>query len=362
MRDADRLMQQAIADGVFPGAVLLVSKTGTTALSESYGYIDGTGRLPVTPGTVFDLASLTKPLATTPAVMKLVGEKKIGLSDSLASILPHFSGTDKASITVRHLLCHTSGLPDYRPLYLKLGGAVPERRTDLCRRYLVETPLIHPIGKETVYSDLGFMILQWVVEAVSGRHLDRLTAEEIYRPMGISDLFYVNRRFPRPDRRYAATEKCPWRGRLLQGEVHDENAWILEGVAGHAGLFGTAGAVNHLLWRLIEVYKGGSPEDLFLNQALVRDFFSRQPGTERVLGFDTPSQTGASCGRHFSGHTVGHLGFTGTSFWVDLERTVVVVLLTNRVHPTRENVRIRAFRPQLHDAVMAAMVGTAGSG
>lgn len=361
MKQVNRLMKQAVATGVFPGAVLVVSQSDSIIFSKAYGYTDGSSRFPVTTYTVFDLASLTKPLATTLVVMKLLEENKLDLSDRLGSILPQFGNIGKGLITIRHLLCHNSGLPDYQPYYLELKNSPLESRTTILRDRLLELPLLHPIGEHTLYSDLGFMILRWIVETVSGRCLDHMAAEDIYRPLGLSDLFFIDQRLPSKDRSYAATEECPWRKKTLEGEVHDDNAWILGGVEGHAGLFGTAPDVNRLLGKMLTVYHGGASV-LFLNQHILRRFFSRQPDSDRALGFDTPSLTDSSCGHLFSKHTIGHLGFTGTSFWVDLDKAVTVVLLTNRVHPTRENIRIRSFRPLLHDAVMEAATRQAGAG
>jgi len=355
MRDVDRLMIQAVTEQVFPGAVLLVAKDGSILLNRAYGHTDGTGALPVEPDTVFDLASLTKPLATTLAVMKLAGEGILGINDTIPSILPSLQGTDKEGITVRNLLCHNSGLPDYYPFYPELDRSPLEERASLLRARLLGIPVERPPGVETVYSDLGFMILRWIIESLAGKPLDRLVGEEIYQPLGISDLFYIDRRYPPPQRQYAATEKCSWRKRVLRGEVHDENAWAVGGVEGHAGLFGTAGAVNRLLWFMLMSYYGRDSE-LFLKEELVQQFLSRQPDSERALGFDTPSETGSSCGRCFSRHSIGHLGFTGTSFWVDLDHSLSVVLLTNRIHPSREDTRIRSLRPILHDTVFRAFV------
>ena len=361
MKQVDHLMKKAVAAGVFPGAVLVVSQSDSIIFSKAYGYTDGNSKFPVTTDTVFDLASLSKPLATTLAVMKLIEENRLDLSDRLGSVLPQFRNTGKGSITIRHLLCHNSGLADNHPYYLELRNFPLETRTTILRNRLLELPLSHPIGEHTLYSDLGFMILRWIVETVSGRRLDHMVLEDIYRPLGLFDLFYIDQRLPSPDRSYAATEKCPWRKRTLEGEVHDDNAWILGGVEGHAGLFGTAPDVNSLLGKMLTVYHGG-PSVLFLNQQILQHFFSRQADSGRAIGFDTPSPTDSSCGHLFSEHTIGHLGFTGTSFWMDLDRAVTIVLLTNRVHPTRENVKIRSFRPLLHDAVMETVVRSLGTG
>jgi CubicO group peptidase (beta-lactamase class C family) len=208
-----------------------------------------------------------------------------------------------------------------------------------------------------IYSDLGFMILEWMIEHVSGKRLDCFASEMIYNPLGVDNLFFVdlhtNRKWRAP---FAATEQCPWRKILLSGQVHDENAYVVGGIEGHAGLFGTAAAVYTLVRKLLSAYQGRDSDNLFQTK-IVRLFFKRLPKSDKALGFDMPSLKDSSAGHHFSANSVGHLGFTGTSFWMDLDRSVIVILLTNRVHPSRDNVAIKAFRPALHDAVMQCLLG-----
>lgn len=351
MTPVDSLMEQATTQGIFPGGVLLVSRNDTILFLEAYGTTNLYEAAATTRRTLFDLASLTKPLATTLAIMKLIHEGKLQLDDHLGSLLPFFKGTEKEKITIRHLLCHNGGIPDYRPYYLELGKLPADKRQHALRTLLVQEPLENPVGKMTVYSDLGFMILRWVVETVSGRRLNRIVTEDIYRPLGLLNLGFADPGSPLFRSNVAATERCPWRNALMQGEVHDENAWVVGGVEGHAGLFGTAADVNNLLWRLLAVYYGESDPALF-DRSLLQQFFTQQVGSDRALGFDTPSPPDASCGDHFSARSIGHLGFTGTSFWIDLDRSVAIILLTNRVHPSRDNIKIRAFRPKLHNIIM----------
>jgi len=350
MKQVESLMRQAVDDGVFPGGVLLVSTAGAVVFFEAYGYADIFARRKMKRDTVFDLASLTKPLATTLAVMQLISKGKLELDSELSSLLPRFKNTDKSRIIVRHLLRHDSGLPDYRPYYENLRELPPTRRKTALQDLLVNEPLRHPVGKQTLYSDLGFMILGWIVEQVSGKRLDCFVSEEIYGPLGL-DLFFVDIGAGRRAAEFAATEQCPWRRILLDGNVHDDNAYVVGGVDGHAGLFGTAEAVHRLLMVLLSDFQDRSEARIF-NKELLKVFLQRQEGKRRALGFDTPALTDSSCGQYFSKRTVGHLGFTGTSFWMDLERSVMVILLTNRVHPSRENNLIKEFRPKLHDAVM----------
>lgn len=357
MESVARLMQQAVEKEVFPGGVLLVSQEGKTVFFDAFGFAHLTSRTAVTPETIFDLASLTKPLATTLAVMRLVQDNQIKLEQHLGHLLSEFKPTEKARIKLKHLLYHNSGLPDYRPYYKALEDIEEDSRRSALRKHLLREKLVNPVGKKDLYSDLGFMILAWIVERVSGRRLDHFVGDEIYHPLGLSHLFFIATDIGGNGDRgpFAATEHCPWRRKILEGQVHDENAYAVGGIEGHAGLFGTAGDINRLLIELLFTYHGRASAGLF-HRDLLHLFFKRLPGTDKALGFDTPSSTGSSCGSGFSQNSIGHLGFTGTSFWMDLERSVIVILLTNRVHPTRDNERIKEFRPELHDAVMNVIV------
>jgi CubicO group peptidase (beta-lactamase class C family) len=355
MEPVDRLMRQAIAEEIFPGGVLLVSKKGKTIFFSAYGVANLDSRAPVVPETIFDLASLTKPLATTLAVMWLVQHNRIKLEQRLGQLLIEFEHSDKAKVKLKHLLYHNSGLPDYRPYYEALNGVERDSRRKALRKQLVQEPRINPIGQTVVYSDLGFMILAWVVEHVAQRRLDHFVVDQIYQSLRINRLFFISDNIEDGRVSFAATENCPWRQKILEGQVHDENAYAVGGIEGHAGLFGAADDINRLLIELLFAYHGRTNTGLF-QQELLHQFFQRLPGTDKALGFDTPSLTGSSCGQGFSQNSIGHLGFTGTSFWMDLEQSVIVILLTNRVHPTRDNERIKKFRPELHDAVMNLIV------
>jgi len=345
-----KLIQTALEDKVFPGGVLLASKKGEVLVQEAFGRTDVNTKTLVSPDTIYDLASLTKPLATTLAVMHLVDISSLRLGQTLGNLLPECIGTDKAGITVEHLLAHQSGLPDYRPFWKELSGQTSLEKDAALKERLIQESLEYQIGESTLYSDLGFMFLRWVVEQVSGAEMHRLVENEIYAPLGIKDLFFPVAQEPALTR-YAATEMCSWRNRLIQGIVHDENAYALGGVDGHAGLFGTASGVHDLLLEMLLAYFGRSHKGV-LPQVLMRTFLNYDMGGERALGFDRPTPPGSSSGRYFNKNSVGHLGFTGTSFWMDLEQAIIVILLTNRIHPTRENDKIRIFRPVIHDAVM----------
>ncbi len=357
MEQVDRLMKEAIAGDVFPGGCLLVSKEESIVFSRSYGFANIFTRRSMTSDTIFDLASLTKPLATTLAVMLLVQEGKLDVDQELGSILPQFRNTGKEKIKIQNLLYHNSGLPDYKPYYETLKTIPSDERKNSLRRFLVQEPLVHPVGSKTVYSDLGFMVLSWLIETLVENRLDRFVKEKIYRPIGIENLYYLPIGSQFSSGWFAATEQCPWRNVLLEGAVHDDNAHVVGGVEGHSGLFGRAGDVHELLSVLLSAYHGTSVKRLF-KEDLVRTFFKRHGKSGRAMGFDVPSRPESSCGEYFSDNTVGHLGFTGTSFWMDLDRSVIVILLTNRVHPSRDNIKIRTFRPELHNSVMKSIINT----
>ena len=356
MKHVDKLMKEALSENVFPGSVLLIAKEDTILFHKAYGYANLFTRQEMTRETVFDLASLTKPLTTTLATITLIKENRLSLSQKLSEVLPQFGNSDKAEITIRQLLSHTSGYPDYRPYYKELNLLPPEIRSSALRDLLIKEPLAHPVGQQAVYSDLGFMVLRWIIETLAAERLDRFVTAHIYSPLGIKDLFFIDLDMPQETGHlFAATEKCPWRKRLIQGAVHDDNAFVMGGIDGHAGLFGTAQVVFRLLTVLLSAWHGSGESNLF-DSALLNRFFCRQTDSDRALGFDMPARTGSSSGRYFSDRTVGHLGFTGTSFWMDLDRSIVVIFLTNRVHPTRTNEKIKTFRPRIHDVIMQHLV------
>lgn len=351
---ADSLMQQAVKEGVFPGAVLLLQKEGTVLFHRAYGVTNLDTKRPVTIHTIFDLASLTKPLVTTLSILLLLQSNQLTLAQPIASVLPEFNKTGKEKITIRHLLGHTSGLPAHRDYYKVVSEKAPLHRRGALNALLAAEPLVHEIGSTFEYSDIGFMVLRWVLEKISGQRLDDFSRERIFRPLKIDDLFFVDLMTEKPSREYAAAERCPWRKILLEGNVSDENAFAVGGVDGHAGLFGTATAVAMIMEELVATYVGRINKGLFHRDLLPR-FFNRDPLSQRALGFDMPTGDAPSSGAFFSKNSVGHLGFTGTSIWSDLDRDITVVLLTNRVHPTRDNLKIKTFRPLIHDALMESL-------
>jgi CubicO group peptidase (beta-lactamase class C family) len=276
---------------------------------------------------------------------------QLKLEDPLGNLLWELKTSAMARITVEQLLAHRSGLPDYRPFYLSLQHLPLGQRTDALNRLLSETPLIYTTGQRTVYSDPGFMMLRWVIERMTDTRLHHFVEAEIFKPLGLADLFFIDSDRQVMAKNIAATETCSWRHALVEGSVHDENAFVVGGVDGHAGLFGTAEQVHDLLCEIQSAYYGVGFAGV-LRKEIVCEFLDYGKTAERALGFDRPSRQHSSSGRYFSKNSVGHLGFTGCSFWMDLDRAIIIVLLTNRIHPTRENEKIKTFRPVLHDEVM----------
>ena len=360
--------EEAAKQGVFPGAVLLVGRGEDVIYERAFGWRSLLpDRTPMVSSTIFDLASLTKPLATTLGVMLLVNEKKVHLDDRVTQFVPSFAN---APTKIRHLLNHTSGLPAWKPYYEKLIPYINSARTGFigsaaAKSYILgqvhrEAALSEP-GAQALYSDLGFMVLGEIIETISGTNLDVFFHDRISRHLKLRSTTFIDlsRCSTSPcqfeDDKIAPTELCPWRKRVLCGEVHDDNAFAVGGVAGHAGLFSSARDIHTVVAQLDRCLQGC---DSFLPQELIQEFFTKDdsvPGSTYALGWDTPAPEKSSSGMHFSHKSVGHLGFTGTSLWWDLEKNCHVVLLTNRVHPNRNNERIKQFRPKIHDLIMQAI-------
>jgi CubicO group peptidase (beta-lactamase class C family) len=367
----DREIEAAIGAGAFPGAVVLIARDGEVVHHRAYGVRTRDPEpAPMHPDTVFDLSSLTKPLAATFAFMLLVKERKVELDDRVTRFFPNFAVHGKIKVTFRSLLAHWSGLAAWRPFYKEIAKV--ERRGKLnfvasrgAKEWVYEQ--IHrerpeyETGTKSVYSDLGFMLLGELVELVTRMPLDRFCHERIFRPLGLRSTGFVDLSLMRAKQLapvtddIAPTERCGWRRKVLCGEVHDDNAYAMGGVAGHAGLFAPARDVHTILSHLRTCRLGG---DGLLPAELLREFWTRDgtvEGSTWALGWDMPHPGASSAGTHITPTSVGHLGYTGTSAWIDLERRAHVVLLTNRVHPTRDNDRIRAARPRIHDAVFEAL-------
>jgi CubicO group peptidase (beta-lactamase class C family) len=290
------------------------------------------------------MASLTKVVALTSVMMQLVEAGRVSLDAPVQRYLPNWTGTHKERVTVRHLLTHSSGLPAWRPVYKEATD------TASAMRLVYETPLDTLPGVRMVYSDLGAILLGEIVRAVTGERLDKYAAEHVFGPLKMTETRFLP---PASDSaRIAPTEIDPWRQRHLRGEVHDENAAALGGVSAHAGLF-SSGAD---LARLARAYLNGGTLDgaRTWSAATVRQFTTVQDSafSNRALGWETPTG-GNSAGHLMKRPAFGHTGFTGTSIWIDPAHDTFVILLTNRVNPTRANLKITRWRQQLADAVMS---------
>ena len=321
----DRIVRRGITGGGYPGASVIVGRRGYSVFEKGYGRLGwGSGSAAVVPDeSIYDLASLTKVVGTSTAAMILYDEGRLELDAPVSRYLPSFSGGTKDDVTIRHLLTHTSGLPAGRDLR-RLANNAWEART-----VVISTPLACRPGACQVYSDLGADVLGFAVEAIAGQGLDAFLDERVFTPLGMSDTHF---RPALTDRdRIAPTEVSSPRGYPLQGEVHDENAWALGGVAGHAGLFSTAADLS--LFAQMMLNRGTYNGVRIVSDSAVNRFTQRASG-KRALGWDTSDGEGTA-GMHMGERAYGHTGFTGTSLWIDPDRDLFVVLLTNRVHAPR---------------------------
>jgi CubicO group peptidase (beta-lactamase class C family) len=342
-----RVLDRAIADSAFPGAISVVGTREGPLTSYAVGRIDWrSDAQPPDENTLWDIASLTKVVGMTTAMMQLVEQGRVDLDAPVVRYLPEFVGVGKERVTIRDLLTHSSGLPSWRPLYKEAPTA------DSALALVFRTPLDTVPGARMVYSDLGAILLGKVVERVSGVSLDLYVARHITGPLGMTSTMY------RPDatlrERIAPTEFDPWRQRHIRGEVHDENAYMLGGISGHAGLFSTAADLT----RFARMILGGGRLDgvTIVKASTIAQFTAVQDPTlsHRALGWETPNGQN-SAGHRMSARAFGHTGFTGTSVWMDPERGVFVLLLTNRVNPSRQNTRIGLVRVALANAALAAL-------
>ncbi len=351
-------IEQAVTEGIFPGAVLLCAVNEDIIFHESFGMADIFEERRVERDALFDLASLTKPLATTLALSRLIKNNEIFSDQTIGSILGEFQGTDKAKITIDMLLRHTSGFPAYREYYKKIVQNRGNPRQYL-RRLLVSEPLENRPGECQVYSDLGFMVLSWIIETICCQRMDYFVYKEIFTPLGINDLFFIDltlkdKKLKKHQQKIVATQQCPWRKKILSGEVDDENAWAVGGVEGHAGLFGNAVSLHKLCCEILNALQNKPTK--VLSSDIIKALAQKNPHHRMAAGFDTPSKENSSSGRYYSKSSIGHLGFTGTSFWMDPETSVIVILLTNRGHPVRSNEGIRKFRGQIHDLIYSQLI------
>lgn len=340
------VLERGLADRAYPGAVAIVGDKREVIATVAVGRQDWAPSPRTDENTMWDLASLTKVIGTTTALMQLWAAHRVDLDAPVQRYLPEFVGPHKELVTVRHLLTHSSGMPAWRPLYKEATS--PANAIQL----LFQTPLDTLPGVRMVYSDLGAMLLGKIVERVSGEPLDVYVRRHVFAPLGMTSTMY--RPPARLLARIAPTERDPWRGRLVHGDVHDENAYYLGGVSGHAGLFSSAAD----LARFARMYLEGGQLDgaRIVTEAAIDTFTHVQDSTlsNRALGWEVPNGSN-SAGHKMSARAFGHTGFTGTSIWIDPARDLFVILLSNRVDPTRDNPRLGPVRVQLADALVSVV-------
>jgi len=333
---------QSQVDSAFPGAAIAVGYRDSVVLLAAVGHYGADDQRPVTPETIYDLASLTKVIGLTTAAMMLVDSGKLDLDAPVQRYVPAFQGVNKERVMIRHLLTHSSGMPAWRPLYA-------EAKTREAALALVDTTvLLKQPGDTFVYSDLGAITLTQAVEAITGQRLNDFLNARLFGPLGMTSTRFL----PPPEwrDRIAPTENdTVFRHRVLRGEVHDENAGRLGGVSGHAGLFSTAPDLARFAQWLLRLRT--------IDSLHAREFTHKQglpPGSSRALGWDTPSEL-SSAGTKMGPNAFGHTGFTGTSIWFDPDRGLFIILLTNRVNPTRANTKILQVRRRVADLVNDAL-------
>ena len=345
----DRIVRRGITAGGYPGASVVVGRRGYSVFEKGYGRLGWTsGSAAVVPDeSIYDLASLTKVVGTATAAMILYDEGRLELDAPVSRYLPAFSGGSRDNVTVRHLLTHTSGLPAGRDLRRLANGPWDARNV------VTSTPLVCTPGACQVYSDIGADILGFAIESIAGQGLDSFLNERVFTPLGMSDTHFRPSQSERD--RIAPTEVSSPRGYPLRGEVHDENAWALGGVAGHAGLFSTAADLSLFAQMMLN---GGTYDGVrIVSDSAVARFTHRAVGT-RALGWDTSDGDGTA-GVHMGERAYGHTGFTGTSLWIDPDRDLFVILLTNRVHAPRARRPARVIadvRADLADAAVLSVV------
>jgi len=345
----DSIITAAIAGGASPGAAIAVGRNGHLAYSGGYGRLDWNDQpsSTVDENTIYDMASLTKVIATTTVAMMLEESGKLDIDRTVASYIPEFNAPEKATITVRQLLTHRGGLEAFAALYKTYRGR------DQYLQQINLRPLANPPGAKMVYSDWDMILTQLVIERITGTTLDAFADEHVFKPLGMNDTRFLPPAEWKP--RIAPTEVDTTRGGLLRGIVHDENAWAMGGVAGHAGLFSTAHDLSIFAQMMLN---GGEYNGLKLLKPVTIARWTARQGKEssRTLGWDSPSPN-SSAGHYFSPRSFGHTGFTGTSIWIDPEKQLYVILLTNRVDPTRDNQKLVPVRRAVADAVQQAVIG-----
>lgn len=375
-KPVSELLEEGVEEGVFPGCALIVGKSGYTLFQGAYGqrYSKASRNSdtlsPITSNTVFDIAGLTAVVVTTTLVMKLVEAGKLLLDDRISRYLQGFCGNTRSKITVGQLLSHTSGLPQWMPFFedllkehsgARLGIITSRAAREFVYMNTERLALKTEPGTKQVFSDLGLIVLGQIIEMMTGLPLDKAAYKFITQPLGLKsssyiDLSMIKRRGIHPVTDVIApTEECPWRKRILCGEVHDDNAWVMGGIAPHSGFFASAPDLHVFAHHLLECYNGKSE---YISQDVIRQFWAGSEGSIRGsirYGWDSPSRENGLYDSILSDQAVGACGFTGCSLWIEPSKGIDVVFMTNRIHPTRANKKIIPFRVELHNAILKAL-------
>jgi CubicO group peptidase (beta-lactamase class C family) len=350
-KDIKKLLQKGVYEEVFPCAAAGISIGIGKEKRKIITFFGNASLYPekrkLKKNTCFDLASLTKPLATTMAILCLIKMRKIDVDENLSSLLEKKIKDEKKKITIKQLLGHCSGFPAHREYFRILKNIPVNERGGVVETLLLREELEYTPENRAIYSDLGFMLLGRIIEKKSGYPLKQFVKEMVLQPLNLEKNIFFNPLFDsnqsHKNKEFAATENCPWRKKILCGEVHDDNCYAMGGVAGHSGLFGDIESVTTYAGFVLDIWKGVATHPNIESRDLV-NFLVRQ---QKI-----PRSCRTSSGKYFSKKTIGHLGFSGTSLWIDPEKEVVVVLLSNRVHPSRENTKIVQFRPFFHDRAL----------
>jgi CubicO group peptidase (beta-lactamase class C family) len=347
-----KVLENYVKDQAFPGAVLMVGYRGSLVLEMSAGRIDYTPTsAAVTPDTIYDLASLSKAVGTTTAAMMLAESGRLLLNTPVQDYLPEFAGPNKEKVRVANLLTHSAGLPAWQPLYKEVNGYAEVLKK------VFAVPLEFEPETKLQYSDLGMILMGEILSRAAGRSLDKLLSDRLFAPLGMQSTTY------KPPKtwlaRIAPTEDDPWRKRVVHGEVHDENAYVMGGVAGHAGLFSSARDLAVFAQMMLN--QGIYDHRRYLRPETIARFTAAQgpPGSAQGFGWRKPSESNWT-GRVFSPSAYGHTGFTGTSIWIDPERQAFIILLSNRVHPSRKNQKIDEARRAISESVMSILTAASG--
>ncbi|NLX20003.1 MAG: serine hydrolase [Desulfobulbus sp.] len=356
------ICEEGLRRGVFSAVSALVSvykgnEYRRAVYSGGMTRTDGSA-VSVNTSTYFDLASLTKPLCTTLCTLALLQQKLLSWDESCLLHLQTDLPSEKKAVTCRRILHHSSGLPAYQPYFSQFIPQSSSENKITLQKLILKEPLLYEPDSRCLYSDLGFILLGQVIEKITDLTLDQFYRTTVLEPLHLENsIIFSPAQGGKSDAKIqtAATELCMWRHMIMDGEVHDEHCWLMGGVCGHAGLFGNIWAVGRLCELLLDCWQARTVHPAF-SKALLR--YALEWSDNRSswrLGFDTPTPGQSSSGRYLSPNSVGHLGFTGTSFWIDPEQEMIIILLTNRVHPSRENVKIRNYRPFFHDQVIEGL-------